>query len=44
MQEIAKVVGIAERNIKTHIRKLKEIGRLNRVGPDKGGYWEVVQK
>ncbi|MBK6432228.1 winged helix-turn-helix transcriptional regulator [Candidatus Amarolinea dominans] len=24
------------------IRKLREQNRLRRIGPDKGGYWEVV--
>ncbi|MBU4304341.1 MAG: winged helix-turn-helix domain-containing protein [Candidatus Omnitrophica bacterium] len=42
MQEIAQVIGIAERNIKVHIKKLKDTGRVKRVGPDKGGHWEVV--
>jgi len=27
--------------IKSNITKLKELGILKRVGPDKGGYWEV---
>jgi ATP-dependent DNA helicase RecG len=44
MKEIAEKVGIAERNIKIHIKKLKEMGKLKRVGPDRGGHWEVVQK
>ena len=26
-----------------NIRKLKADGRLRRVGPDKGGHWEVVK-
>ena len=44
MQEIARVVGIAERNIKIHIKKLKDAGRLRRIGPDKGGHWEILRK
>lgn len=28
--------------IQKHLRKLKESGRLRRIGPDKGGRWEVV--
>ncbi len=26
------------------MKKLKEMGMLKRVGPDKGGYWEVLVK
>ena len=41
-KEIADNLSIAQRNIQKHIRKLKEAGVIRRVGPDKGGYWEVV--
>ncbi len=41
-KEIANGVGIAERNIKVHVKKLKAMKKLKRVGPDKGGHWEVV--
>jgi ATP-dependent DNA helicase RecG len=33
----------ASGTIKEHIRILKKEGRIKRVGPDKGGYWEVVE-
>jgi ATP-dependent DNA helicase RecG len=42
-KEIANGIGIAERNIKVHVKKLKAIGKLKRVGPDKGGHWEVLK-
>ena len=29
--------------IDKNLKKLKQIGILRRVGPDKGGHWEVVQ-
>ncbi len=32
----------ASGTIKEHIRILKKGGRIKRVGPDKGGHWEVV--
>ncbi|GAB1453586.1 hypothetical protein MASR2M47_36420 [Draconibacterium sp.] len=35
------VVGISQRKIKENIGKLKEAGLLHRVGPAKGGYWEI---
>jgi len=34
-------VKISERKIKENISKLKENGLLERVGPNKGGYWKV---
>lgn len=39
--ELSKVVGIANKNIETNVKKLKELGLLNRIGSAKGGYWEV---
>lgn len=36
-------IGITDRAIKKQIGKLKAQGRIRRVGPDKGGYWEVVE-
>ena len=41
---LADIVGISERKIKENIRKLKSRSLLRRIGPDKGGYWEVVEK
>lgn len=41
--ELAKAVGISERKIKVNISKLKAKSLLRRVGPDKGGYWEVLK-
>jgi ATP-dependent DNA helicase RecG len=41
--ELAQIVGISERKIKTNILKLKGKGLLRRIGPDKGGHWEVLR-
>jgi len=30
--------------IQKHIERLKDAQRLRRVGPDKGGHWEVIEK
>ena len=43
-KEIAEDLSIAPRNIQVHIKKLQEQGLIRRVGPDKGGHWEVVGK
>ncbi|GAA4847840.1 helix-turn-helix domain-containing protein [Algivirga pacifica] len=39
--EMAEQVGISERAIQKNIQKLKEEQLLERVGPDKGGYWKI---
>jgi len=41
-QQLAQIVGISSRKIEENIAKLKRRGRLKRIGPDKGGHWEVV--
>ena len=40
--ELARELGKAELTILRAIRALRESGRLQRIGPDKGGYWEVL--
>ena len=41
--DLALRVGITEWAIKKQIRKMKAQGRIQRIGPDKGGHWEVVE-
>lgn len=41
-KELAVVIGITEDGIKYHITRLKKTGILKRIGPDKGGHWEIV--
>ena len=36
--------GISRSAIQKHIERLKDAQRLRRVGPDKGGHWEVIEK
>ena len=33
---------MSESGIKKILGKLKQIGKIRRVGPDKGGFWEVI--
>jgi ATP-dependent DNA helicase RecG len=40
--EIAHSLNKTTRAIEMAIAKLKETGKLKRIGPDKGGYWEVL--
>ena len=39
---LAELVGISPKAIEKHLAKLKAEGILVRIGPDKGGHWEVV--
>jgi ATP-dependent DNA helicase RecG len=40
-KELSLIIGINEKNIRNNMNILKNRGIVNRVGPDKGGYWEV---
>ena len=42
-RELAPQVGISHRKIQENIAKLKETGKLKRIGPAKGGHWEVIK-
>ena len=39
---LAEALGLSVKAIEKNLAKLKYDGRLRRVGPDKGGHWEVV--
>jgi predicted HTH transcriptional regulator len=41
-QDMANIIGVDRRNIARNIKKLQENGIIKRIGPDKGGYWEVM--
>ncbi len=46
METIAGLVestGLSPSGVKKILRKLKESNRLRRIGPDKGGHWEVIE-
>lgn len=42
-QALAALVGISPRKIQDNIAKLKSLGILKRIGPDKGGHWLVLR-
>jgi predicted HTH transcriptional regulator len=42
-KEMSNRIGINTTSIDKNIAKLKQKGRLKRIGPDKGGYWEIVE-
>jgi predicted HTH transcriptional regulator len=39
---IAKKIGKTRKTVQRAVKKLKESGRVKRVGPDKTGHWEVI--
>jgi predicted transcriptional regulator of viral defense system len=40
--QLIKIVGIAHTNIAKNISYLKEKGYIRRIGPARGGYWEIL--
>ncbi len=42
IKQMAERIQISDRAIKKNLAKLKSNGIIKRVGPDKGGYWEII--
>ena len=42
ISELSLALGISTRSIERNIEKLQSLNRIMRVGPDKGGHWEVM--
>ena len=40
-EELAEKIGISAKAIEKHLANLKADGRIERIGPAKGGYWKV---
>ena len=40
--DIILITGLTRRGVEWNIKKLKDRGVLRRVGPDKGGSWEII--
>ncbi len=43
MAELSEVTGLSAKGVEKNIRILREENVIRRVGPDKGGYWEVIE-
>ena len=41
---LANEVGISVRKIETNIKKLKDLGFIERIGPAKGGHWKIIRQ
>jgi len=44
IQVLSKETGINARNIQKHLKQLKDKKFIERIGPDRGGYWKVLKK
>jgi ATP-dependent DNA helicase RecG len=40
--ELSQLTGVTTRSVERNIDALKKIKRLQRIGSDKDGYWEVI--
>ena len=43
-KNLSEIIGMSDRAIEKQLAKLQNQGRLNRVGPANGGYWEVIDE
>jgi len=41
--EIAIILNISRRTVARIIKTMKDDNKIKRVGPDKGGFWEVIK-
>jgi ATP-dependent DNA helicase RecG len=41
METVALSLGLTRKGVEWQVRKLKQSGLLRRVGPNKGGHWEI---
>jgi ATP-dependent DNA helicase RecG len=43
-EEMMKEGKLSKKTVEYNIKVLKDRGIIKRIGPDKGGYWEVIEK
>ncbi len=43
IQELSETIGISTTAVENSLKKLKDKGLARRIGPDKGGRWEVLK-
>ncbi len=44
VMELKEIICISRKSILENISKLKNKNILERIGPDKGGYWKIIKK
>ena len=40
--DLAALIGVTERSVERNLQKLQNEGLLRRIGPAKGGHWEIL--
>ena len=40
--DLASATGLSQDGVKWNLNKLKKSGKIRRIGPDRGGHWEVM--
>ncbi|RIH65665.1 HTH domain-containing protein [Mariniphaga sediminis] len=43
-EELARELGITQRAVEKNLANLKRNGGIDRIGPDKGGYWKIIKE
>ncbi len=43
-KELSEKTGLTRRGIEWNLQQLKDKKIIRRIGPDKGGYWEITKK
>ena len=44
LREISDIIGISYRAAKKNVHNLKNQGKLRRIGPNRGGHWEILKQ
>lgn len=44
VKQLTEITGLSRRGVEWNIAKLKDKGVIQRIGPTKGGYWQVVKQ
>ena len=44
IEQLSAQIGVTTRSIERNLKKLQTDDRIRRVGPDKGGHWEIVDE
>lgn len=42
-KQLSELLGISRRGIEWNMKKLRNNGIIKRIGPDRGGYWEILE-
>ncbi|WP_296876615.1 winged helix-turn-helix transcriptional regulator [Thomasclavelia sp.] len=42
--DLARKMNLSRKTIATYIKKLKDLGYIERIGTDRKGYWKIIKK